>query len=206
MRPRTPPQPASHCPLSSASPTRRHAEYDEIPFDTLSYTCGECNYGGKVTDAHDRTTLAVILADLYCPPILHDGYHFSESGLYYAPEHTDHDGYLEFIGQLPIVSEPEAFGLHENANITKDLQEVEQLLASLMLTQSRDSSSSAKSPEELIGDISADILARLPADFDIEDVQRKYPQDYNESMNTVLAQELTRFNALLSAVRDSFFP
>lgn len=78
---------------------------------------------------------------------------------------------------------------------------MELLLASLMLTQSRDSSSAAKSPEELIGDISADILARLPADFDIEAVQRRYPQDYDESMNTVLAQELTRFNALLSAVR-----
>lgn len=23
-------------------------EYPEIPFETLQYTCGECNYGGKV--------------------------------------------------------------------------------------------------------------------------------------------------------------
>ena len=23
-------------------------EYPDIPFDTLQYTCGECNYGGKV--------------------------------------------------------------------------------------------------------------------------------------------------------------
>jgi hypothetical protein len=29
-------------------------EYPEIPFATLSYTAGECNYGGKVTDSHDR--------------------------------------------------------------------------------------------------------------------------------------------------------
>lgn len=26
-------------------------EYPDIPFDTLQYTCGECNYGGKVCTA-----------------------------------------------------------------------------------------------------------------------------------------------------------
>jgi dynein heavy chain, axonemal len=179
---------------------RHGAEYNEIPFDTLAYTCGECNYGGKVTDAHDRHTLMVVLDSVYTPSIIKDGYRFCESGLYYAPEHTDHEGYLDFIAQLPILSEPEAFGMHENANINKDLQEVELLLTSLMLTQSRDSSSSTKTQEELLAEVSADILRQLPENFDIEEAQRKYPQDYHESMNTVLIQELNRFNALLSAV------
>ena len=126
-------------------------------FETLSYTCGECNYGGKVTDTHDRHTLATILSDIYTPALLTDGYTFSESGIFYAPEHTDHDGYLAYIGELPILSEPEAFGLHENANINKDLQEVDQLLGALMLTQSADTSSTGKTREELIAEVSADL-------------------------------------------------
>ena len=45
-------------------------EYDAIPYDTLQYTCGECNYGGKVTDGHDRHTLSTILQQYYVPGIL----------------------------------------------------------------------------------------------------------------------------------------
>ena len=145
----------------------------------------------------------VILADLYTSHIVKDGYKFSKSGVYYAPEHTDYNGYLDYISKLPILSQPEAFGLHENADINKDLKEVDTLLESLMLTQSRDSASTGKSKEEIISEVGQDILDRLPAAFDIEAVQRKYPQDYFESMNTVLVQELGRFNGLLNQVQYS---
>jgi hypothetical protein len=45
------------------------------------YAAGECNYGGKVTDAHDRHTLMTVLATYYTPALVTDpAYKFSPSG------------------------------------------------------------------------------------------------------------------------------
>lgn len=41
------------------------------------------------------------------------------------------------------------------------------------------------------------IHSKAPIPFDLESIARNYPTDYNESMNTVLVQEITRYNRLL---------
>lgn len=78
------------------------------------------------------------------------------------------------------------FGLHENADITKDNKETQELLDGVLLTLPRQSGSDGKSPEQIIDGLAGDILSKLPDDFDIENVMKKYPVVYNESMNTVL--------------------
>ncbi|PNH00034.1 Dynein heavy chain 7, axonemal, partial [Tetrabaena socialis] len=163
-------------------------EYPDIPYDTLAYTAGECNYGGKVTDSHDRHTLMTVLSTYYTPRIHEAGYKLSVSGTYFPQPYTSYKGYVEYINSLPLIAQPEVFGLHENADITKDLQETNLLLDSLMLTQSREASGGAASFESVVGEVAAEVLERLPPNFDIEAVERVYPQDYYNSINTVLAQ------------------
>lgn len=46
-------------------------------------------------------------------------------------------------------------------------------------------------------------MAKLPKPFDIDEVAKKHPVMYEESMNTVLQQELLRFNKLLQTVSSS---
>lgn len=48
-----------------------------------------------------------------------------------------------------------------------------------------------------------DILSTLREPFKIKDVERNYPFAYEESMNSVLLQELARYNALIETIRDS---
>ena len=42
--------------------------------------------------------------------------------------------------------------------------------------------------------------AKTPPVIDLDDVLEKYPTEYNESMNTVLAQEVIRYNRLLAVM------
>ena len=101
----------------------------------LAYLTGECNYGGRVTDSHDRRTLTSILSLFYTPAIFDPGYQFSPSGLYRPPPDGDYQTYLEYIKALPLCADPEVFGLHGNADITKDQQEADLMLTSCLAMQ-----------------------------------------------------------------------
>uniref|UniRef100_A0A2S2NH01 Dynein heavy chain 12, axonemal n=1 Tax=Schizaphis graminum TaxID=13262 RepID=A0A2S2NH01_SCHGA len=181
-------------------------EYDEIPFEAVTYLTGECNYGGRVTDDWDRRTLKTILNIFCCPQVVENSdYLFCEiSTKYGLPFRIDYLGFIEQIEEIPIVSSPEVFGLHMNAGITRDLQSTSQLFDSMLLVvESSGSTDDSDTVENLLIGIASDILSKLPNNFDVEMASTKYPVMYNESMNTVLVQEMERFNILLSVIRKS---
>ncbi|XP_025109931.1 dynein heavy chain 3, axonemal-like isoform X5 [Pomacea canaliculata] len=179
-------------------------DYEELPLAALTYLTGECNYGGRVTDDKDRRLLISLLSIFYNEKIVtDDNYKLSPSGIYYVPSEGPYESYIEYIRTLPINPTPEVFGLHENADITKDNQETQLLFESILLTLPRQTGGGGKSSGEVIEELAADILSKLPPDFDMEHIMNKYPVVYEESMNTVLRQELIRFNRLTRVVRNS---
>ncbi|XP_027011591.1 dynein axonemal heavy chain 1 isoform X2 [Tachysurus fulvidraco] len=179
-------------------------EYQDIPYKVLKYTAGEINYGGRVTDDWDRRCIMNVLEDFYCPAVLNPEHAYSASGEYRQIS-TDQNikGYLSYIRSLPINDTPEIFGLHDNANISFAQNETFALLGAVLQLQPRVASSGGKAREEIVEEIVTGIMQKIPKPINIQEVLNKYPVMYEESMNTVLIQEVIRYNKLLTVILQS---
>ena len=47
------------------------------------------------------------------------------------------------------------------------------------------------------------IEQNTPEIFNYEEIYKRYPTDYNESMNTVLIQEVIRYNKLIVLIKEN---
>merc|ERR550514_1862117 len=105
-------------------------QYENVPYKVLNYLGAAINYGGRVTDDKDKRLIMAILKTFICPEAIEQGenYKYSTSGQYYVPEVTTCAEYIEYIRGLPLVSAPEAYGMHDNCNITCAQNEGESLL------------------------------------------------------------------------------
>lgn len=93
-------------------------DYDEIPFRVLQFLGADVNYGGRVTDDKDIRLIGSIIRRFINEDTVEVGFAFSDSGTYKTLEPAGVDDYRRYINDLPFVPEPEAFGLHDNAEIT----------------------------------------------------------------------------------------
>ncbi|KAI9095538.1 hypothetical protein DFS34DRAFT_182154 [Phlyctochytrium arcticum] len=150
---------------AGAASTQSNNGGDGIPWDALTYLTGEITFGGRVTDDWDRRTLRSILNRFYCPAILDDTYRFSPSGIYFAPPDGDLASFRSYIEHLPFSEEPSVFGMHENADISFQIQETRRLLRTVMEVQPRVSAGGVggMSAEEVVMGLATAILDDWPA-------------------------------------------
>merc|ERR1711970_831019 len=104
---------------------------------------------------------------------------------------------------MPADAKPEAFGFHPNAEIVYATNEGSAVLSTILSLQPRSSAGAGASREDQIDAMAVDLLARVPGPYDMEPIMKAYPVVYNQSMNTVLQQEVIRYNNLLAVMQRS---
>jgi len=104
-----------------------------IQFEALWYLTGECNYGGRVTDDWDWRVLSSLLNEFYKDLVVnHEFQPLNMASYSFMDEDMTHAETVAFIRQLPAYDSPGIFGFHENANITKELNEANLLCSCLI--------------------------------------------------------------------------
>ncbi|CAG5125810.1 unnamed protein product, partial [Candidula unifasciata] len=179
-----------------------------IPWDALIYITGEITYGGRVTDAQDQRCLRTILKIFFKPDTLDSKYKYSESGIYYAPLSKSIASFKNYIESLPIIDEPEIFGLHENANIAFEMKETHTLLGTILEVQPRVSGDeTGLSNDDIVYALADNILDRLIDKLDVEEADPSMfapdSKGRQNSLTIVVTQESERFNKLLKVIKRS---
>merc|ERR1712196_494932 len=185
----------------------RDGENGPIPWSTLKYLIGEAMYGGRVVDSFDRRGLVTYLEE-YMGDFLFDkfnrfAFYQTKEDSYVVPEHGHADVYKTQVENQPRVNKPEVFGLHSNAKIgyftTASMDTLSQILS---LQSGSGAGGSGASKDEVVGQIAADILAKLPIPFDTFRLRNEIGIGATPAQ-VVLMQELDRFNILLFKMIES---
>ncbi|KAM7079135.1 dynein axonemal heavy chain 6 [Molossus nigricans] len=185
-----------------------YCQEGKIPWDALIYITGEITYGGRVTDTWDQRCLRTVLKRFFSPETLEEEYKYSESGIYFAPLADSLQEFKDYIEKLPLIDDPEIFGMHENANLVFQYKETNSLINTILEVQPRSSSGGeGKSNDEIVQDLVTSIQTRVPETLEMETASEslfiKDSQGRLDSLTTVLGQEVDRFNNLLKLIHTS---
>jgi hypothetical protein len=140
-----------------------------------------------------------ILSIYMVPDTLKDGYKFSASGTYYAPNIGTLSSVVQYFESLPSSDDPEVFGMHENANVTFNTSESLLLMSTILSLQPRSTGGG-------VGKSSDDMVLELAELFEQEcperlDEGRAGPTTFVIQSNGLLSslaicltQEMVKFN------------
>lgn len=177
-------------------------KYNQIQWQAINYVIAEANYGGRVTDPADRKLINYILKDILNEDMLKTTFKFSGMKEFTIPGEGTIADHIKFIGELSDIETPAIFGLHDNADISCAINETNSVFGNTLLTLPKTVSAKAGlSMEDEVKAKAQDVLNKLPDFFDIEKVRTKHKVIHEESLNSLLHQELMRYNNLLSIIK-----
>ena len=179
-------------------------EQKEVPYDTIVNMVGAICFGGRCTDKWDKRCNVSILRHYIVPAVLGDSFKYSQNGKYYSPATQVKSEVMEYIDGLPVIDEPDVFGLHENANITFQQQQTRRMCSTLITMMGGGSGGGASNNDEKVKSLAKAFLQKFPPILDDDNAHATtYARIEDGSVNSVgvvCSQEKVRFNNLRRAV------
>lgn len=177
------------------------AKDSRIPWSSLKYLIGEVMYGGRVIDNFDRRIVKTYMSE-YMGDFLFDTFqpfHFYKDRKvdYKIPPDGDKEDYIAFIDILPLVNNPDVFGLHPNAEIGYYTNAAREMWMYLIELQPQTGATEGGiSRDEFIDNVCKDIISKIPLCYDLIKIRKQFEMSLTPTI-IVLLQELERFNKLL---------
>ena len=179
-----------------------------VDWIVVNYMVCMVQYGGRITDDWDRrlfNTYGKAWLSILClnPTFeFHPGYIVPAN----KPEWpgTDIDQYRKYIEDLPLVDDPEIFGLHGNADLAFRSLQTKQVLGVILDIQPKEGGGGGgMTREETVLQVVNDLQAKLPPDYKPDDVRQgiKGLGGMGKPLNICLKQEIDRMQKVLSTVR-----
>lgn len=176
---------------------------ESVPFGTLLYLIGECNYGGRVTDRLDQRCLRHLLSAFCDARVVASGeYSFSSCTEHSVPQRCEYRDIIAHISDMQLDAPAEAFACHENALIIRDTAVAREFLESTsrlgqIVPSDRDD------VQDRALQVTDEISGRLPALFNINEIRNRHPARSGEPLNVILIHEAELINEILSTIADS---
>ena len=179
-----------------------------VDWIVVNYMVCMVQYGGRITDDWDRrlfNTYGKAWLSIAClnPTFeFHPGYIVPAN----KPEWpgTDIDQYRKYIEDLPLVDDPEIFGLHGNADLAFRSLQTKQVLGVILDIQPKEGGGGGGlTREETVLQVVNDLQAKLPPDYRPDDVKTgiKSLGGMGKPLNICLKQEIDRLQKVISTVR-----
>lgn len=182
----------------------------------------EANYGGRITDERDRRLIKVYAREIFDDlltaidkwrPIGTEEYNyvypFDEAGTKHpnvAEIFTPAEFILNMDKQMTGLDPPVAFGQHNNAEITSQIMDSNDLLKSILSLQPAIASGGAGNNSAILELINK-LVEGLPECISISELKKRINKlnkaDKESPLNVVLVQEIQRYNILLSRIGNS---
>lgn len=196
---------------------------DKIQWDMLRYCIADLIYGCRVSETQDIRLIHSILDPILNLHIKEKSFLLSESQNISFPERMDNFKMtFHAVEKMEYIESPELYGLHTNQEIRIDRSEGQRVLdliahvkkSALIIedleyrkglgSEDMDNDQLSKQNRgKTLGKVANSILEKLPLEFDLDEVKENYPITFEESLNTVLQQEVMRYNKLIKRARAS---